>query len=519
MRELLFVLLCCISVSVRAQYLEQYPISRGNGDQMMDFKNWPEAVRQFSALLEENPDDLELRYKLGKSYIYADINKKKAVAYLMDLGHYEDNENDFYETLAKAYFVNYEFDKAKVLYKTMGDSALTETKQNEYNKFIAQCDISKKMMGSPVKVSFENLGKNVNSKAPDFFPIVTLDESSVVFSTKRDGVVGNLYSYDGYKTSDIYVTKHKRNKYSKARSVGNPNTYGDEYSAGRSSLGSFITYTVNSEDQFNDIFVSEKGRRSYMPPKEFDSEDVNGKKDELGSTLSDDGRVMYFASNREGGEGGFDIYYLQRLPNDSWSAIKNIGAPINTSGDEMYPCFGKGENVLYFASNGHEGMGGLDLFKSDAGNRPNTWEIPTNLGYPINTPNDDKNISFAENERYAYMSKRFDDSFGDLDIYRLTFLDKKDAYTLVSGRVLNQDSVALNSEVQIEVFYEETGHFAGRYIMNKTNGKYSAILAPGRYSIQISNVGGYKDYSELLIVRGKNDQARKTLMDIVLEPQ
>ncbi len=94
MRELLFILLCCISVSVKAQYLEQYPISRGNGDQMMDFKNWPEAVRQFSALLEENPDDLELRYKLGKSYIYADINKKKAVAYLMDLGHYEDNEND-----------------------------------------------------------------------------------------------------------------------------------------------------------------------------------------------------------------------------------------------------------------------------------------------------------------------------------------------------------------------------------------------------------------------------------------
>jgi len=124
------------------------------------------------------------------------------------------------------------------------------------------------------------------------------------------------------------------------------------------------------------------------------------------------------------------------------------GAPINTSGDEMYPCFGKGDNVLYFASNGHEGMGGLDLFKSDAGNtRPNTWGLPTNLGYPINTLNDDKNISFAKNQRYAYMSERFDDSFGDLDIYRLTFLDEKDTYTLVLGRVLNQDSVVLKSEV------------------------------------------------------------------------
>jgi hypothetical protein len=519
MRGLLFILLCGISTLGKTQYIEQYPISRGNGDQMIHFKNWPEAVRQFSALLEEDPEDLELKYKLGKSYVYADINKGKAIAYLMDLGEYEGNENDFYETLAKAYFVNYEFDKAKVLYKALGDSALTETKRNEYNKFIAQCDISKKMMGSPVKVSFENLGKNVNSNAPDFFPIVTPDESTVVFTTKRDGVVGNLYSYDGYRTSDIYVTKHKRNKYSKARSVGNPNTYGNEYTAGRSNSGSFILYTVNSEDEFNDIFVSEKGRRSYMPPKEFDSEDVNGKKDELGSTLSDDGRVMYFASNREGGKGGFDIYYLQRLPNGDWSEIRNLGAPINTSGDEMYPCFGKGENVLYFSSNGHKGMGGLDLFKTDAGDRPNTWEIPTNLGYPINTPNDDKNISFAENERYAYMSKCFDDSFGDLDIYRLTFLDEKYNYTLVSGRVLNQDSVAFDVKVTIEVFYEETGNFVGSYIVNKMNGQYSAILSPGRYSIEIKDVGGYKDYNILLIVRGKNDQARKTIMDIVLEPQ
>jgi len=121
---------------------------------------------------------------------------------------------------------------------------------------------------------------------------------------------------------DSVLSETKRNKYSKARSIGNPNTYGNEYNAGRSNLGSFITYTVNSEDLFNDIFVSEKGRRFYMPLKEIDSEDVNGKKDELGSTLSDDGRVMYFVSNREGGKDGLDIYYLQRLPNGDWSTDK-----------------------------------------------------------------------------------------------------------------------------------------------------------------------------------------------------
>ena len=116
MRGLLFILLCGISTLAKTQYIEQYPIIRGNGDQMIHFKNWPEAVRQFSALLEQYPEDLELKYKLGKSYVYTDTNKWKAIDYLKDLMAFEDKENDFYETLAKAYFVNDKFYKAKVLY-------------------------------------------------------------------------------------------------------------------------------------------------------------------------------------------------------------------------------------------------------------------------------------------------------------------------------------------------------------------------------------------------------------------
>lgn len=521
MRKVLFLAFCMISLFTKAQYVEEYPINKGNGDQMILFNNWPEAVRQFSALLEKDPDNLEYKYKLGKSYVYSDINKKKAMSYLMDLISFEQKEKDFYETLAQAYFVNYEFEKAKQVYKSMVDSVSSNSKRAEYNKWIAQCEMSKMMMLSPVKVSFENLGKNVNSEAPDFFPIVAPDESAVTYTTRRDGVVGNLFSYSGYKTADIYTSKHKRNRYSKSRSVGNPNTYGEEYTAGRSSTGSFITYTVNSEDNFNDIFVSEMGRRSYMPPKEFGGEDVNTKKDELGATLSIDGRIVYFSSNREGGEGGFDIYYVQRLPNGNWSAIRNLGPTINTAGDEKYPCFGKEDKTLYFASNGHKGMGGLDLFKSNASKSelPNTWEEPINLGYPINTPYDDLNISFAENERYAYMSKRFDDTFGDLDIYRLTFLDEKDEYTLVTGRVLDQDSVVVETKVKVEILYEETGIFVGSYIKNQETGKYSAILGPGRYSIEVKGLEGYKDYQKIYYVFGKNDRAERRVWDIVLERQ
>lgn len=516
MRSIVFIL-CLCALTVHAQYVDEYGISKANGEQMITFKNWPEAIRQYSALLEKHPGNLEYKYKLGMSYVYANVDKSKSLAYLLDLIAFEEKEKGFYETLAQAYFVNYEFDKAKEIYQDMVDSVSSNSKRAEYNKWIAQCEMSKKMMENPVKVSFENLGKNVNSEAPDFFPIVSPDESVIIFTTRREGVVGNLNSYAGYKTADIYTSKHKRNRYSQARSIGNPNTYGNEFTAGRSSTGSFITYTVNSEDNFNDIFVSEMGRRSFMPSKEFGGDGVNTKQDELGATLSDDGRVVYFSSNRDGGEGGFDIYYVQRLPTGEWSEIRNLGPVINTPGDEMYPCFGKDDKVLYFASNGHRGMGGLDLFKSVASNLPNTWEAPTNLGYPINSPFDDENISFADNERYAYMSKRLDDTFGDLDIYRLTFLEEKADYTLLTGRVLDQDSAVIAQKVKVEILYEETGTFVGSYIKNQKNGKYSAILSPGRYSVEVSGVAGYKDYKSVVLILGKNDLVEERVWDIVLE--
>ena len=516
MRVTLFVLLCVYSIFANAQYVEDYPANKGNGDQMISYKNWPEAVRIYSELMKKDPNDLEVKYKLGKSYVYSDIDKAKALAYLLDLLAFDKKEKDFYETLAQAYFMNYKFDEAKEVYKNMVDSVASNAKRAEYNKWIVQCDVSKKMYQSPVKVSFENLGKYINSTAPDFFPIVSPDESILLFTTRRKGVVGNLNSYAGYKTSDIFTSKHKRSRYTKARSVGSPNTYGNEFTAGRSSTGTFITYTVNSEDNFNDIFVSERGKRSYMPPKEFGGEEVNSKKDELGSTLTMDGRTMYFSSNREGGEGGFDLYYVQRLPNGGWSEIRNLGPSVNTPGDEMYPCFGKDDKVLYFASNGHKGMGGLDLFKSTAMAIPNGWNPPKNLGYPINTVGDDLNISFAENERYAYMAKRFDDSFGDLDIYRLTFHEEKDDYTLVTGRVLDQDSVEVTVKVKVEFLEDETGAFVGTYLKD-SKGKYSAIVGPGRYSVEVKNVEGFKDFQKILVVFGKNDRVAMRSWDIVLE--
>ena len=514
------LLLFIVGVSrVKAQYIEQYPISPSNGDKMIEIKNFQEAVRQFSSLLKEEPSNEEYKFKLAIAYTYSQIDQKKGLEILEKMVEVKDKPKEFEEVYVDALHRNYRFNEAERILKKIIASSSDPEQTMLLQKKMEQIKTAQILIQRPLAVSFENLGKYVNSDAPDYLPLTTPDESIIVFSTRRTGVVGNLYDYGGYRTADIFICKHKKNKYSRARSIGSPNTYGNEHTAGQSEHGSFLIYNVNSEDSFDDLFVSEEGKRSYMPPKVFDSKVVNQKTSEVGATLTNDGTKMYFCSNREGGLGGYDLYSVQRLPNGEWGEPKNMGAPLNTHGDETYPYLLNDGMTLYFSSNGHASMGGLDLFKSERDNN-GQWGTPKNLGHPINTPNDDKNISFAKNKRYAYLAANREDSYGDLDIYRITFHEEKEDYTVVSGRVLASDSATVVSgEVYVEVFSTIDESLYGSYVMSPKNGKYLAILPPGRYRLEILDVPGFKAFSKEVNLLGKNDFQETLQMDIVLKEE
>lgn len=515
-RSILTVLVCLCVLQVKSQYVGAYQVNEGNCDFFIKDKNWPETVTCFSALVEKEPSNQDFQYKLAKGYTYSNIDKKRALKMLKKLDSLNYEADDFKAVYAMAHFYNYKFEAAKKMFTELAGSSVEE--KAKYEQLIKQSTRAMDMMKNPVAVSFENLGKNINSNAPDFLPIVKPDESNVFFTTKRKGVVGNLGSSDGFKTADIFSAKHKRNKYSRARSIGTPNTLGNEFTAGSSENGKYMLYIVNNEENYYDLFISELGKRSYMTAKELKKAMLK-KSGEQGATISNDGERLYFSSDLEGGKGGYDIYMMQRLPNGKWGYPKNLGAPINTAGDEKFPMLINNGKTLYFSSDGHPGMGDMDLFKSFVDKKTGEWKNPINLGYPINSPYDDLNISFAKNHRYAYMAKRLDDTFGDLDIYRLTFEEKRDDYSLLTGRVLNSDSIAVTVDVMIELFSEETDELVGTYKMNIKNGKYSMIIAPGRYRMEIIDVEGYTDFEKSLRVFGKNDLKKLQKMDIILQSQ
>lgn len=513
----IFLLALCTQGKIFAQYIEQYPINATNGDKMLEIKNYQEAVRQFSSLLKEEPKNVEYKFKLGKAYTLSTINQPRGLSILKELNELDQKPAELEFVLAQAYYKNYEIDQAKALFQKLLGKSQTEEEKVLYQNWIAQCDMGKKLMAHPVPVRFENLGDDVNSKAPDYLPLVSPDESIIMFTTRREGVVGNLYDYGGYRTADIYTAKHRRTKYTRARSVGSPNTYGNEETAGISENGEYMIYHVDSDDNYSDLYISQMGRRSYMPPGELNSESVNQKSKEPGGSLSNDGNLLFFCSDREGGLGGFDIYYCIRLPNGVWGEPINIGAPINTPKDEMYPFLRKEGSEIYFSSNGHPGMGELDLFKSLKVDQK--WTQPVNLGYPINTPNDDRSICFTANPRYAYIASQQGECFGDLDIYRVVFEDQREELTLVMGMVMEADSTLIEDEILIEIFDRGNESLFGSYLSNPKKGNFMAILPPGKYRLEVFDAINYEDAEININLLDKNDFVPQKTVDLILKPK
>lgn len=229
-RQIIGVVILLLSNYTYGQYIEQYPISKANADKMLEIKNYQEAVRQYSELLKSEPNNEEFQFNLAVSYNNSFIDQNKALKLLSKLNSSKTitNPSEVKYQLAIAYHKNYAFDEANKMFNLLLTDVKDSEEKNDLEKWINATILAKDMVANPIGVELENLGKEINSKAPDYLPYVDPDESTIYFSTRRDGVVGNLYDYGGYKTADIDTAKYKGKDYTRARSVGSPNTYGYE---------------------------------------------------------------------------------------------------------------------------------------------------------------------------------------------------------------------------------------------------------------------------------------------------
>ena len=221
---------------------------------------------------------------------------------------------------------------------------------------IETCQNGKEYVKNPVNVTFTNLGKEVNSEFPDYYPFVTLDESFLVFTSRRKENIGGAIEVDGYYSSDIYSSRPVNDVWTKAINMGPPvNTRLDEQAVSLSPDGQQMMMYIDHIDSLGNIYSSMNKAGKFMKMKKLNS-NVNSDFETAGS-ISPDGNVIFFASKRDGGLGETDIYMARKLPNGNWALAQNLGSKINTKYREDFPQIAPDGKTLYFSSQGHAGMG------------------------------------------------------------------------------------------------------------------------------------------------------------------
>ncbi|MBP7497181.1 MAG: PD40 domain-containing protein [Bacteroidales bacterium] len=389
-----------------------------------------------------NPNNALLNYKLGVCYMNT-YEKYKAVPYLEKA--YQLNKavkNDIAYQMGQAYHYNYEFDKAIAKYSEYLKSLSSFDKDAngpKTEKRIQECRNAKEIMRVPVNVRIKNVGSLVNTEYRDYSPIVNADQSIMFFTSRRPNTVGKrIATYDGIYYEDIYITYNKDTIWETPKHPRKPlNTKVHDAIVGVSKDGkTLLTYKVTPRDN-GDIYISRLKEDKYTKPKRL-NRNINTEYHETSASMSPDGTTLYFVSDRPGGYGGADLWYSVKDSKGDWGKPVNMGNTLNTSFREEGVFMQADGKTLYYSSEGHNSMGGLDIYVTTFEN--GKWTAPKNIGFPINTPEHDVFFSITEDGKHAYYSSAQKGGYGELDIYEILFLDSKINIIAFRGKVLDADT-------------------------------------------------------------------------------
>lgn len=474
------------------------------GDELFDMGNFIQAMDEFKKLEKEFPEDAELKHRIGICHLNIHEDKSLAIPYLEFCYKQKKFKEDLLLELANAYQFAYRLDDAISFYKKYLEKASSKMLPL-VDHYIETCVNAKELMKKPVNVSFENAGKTINTKFADYYPFVTNDEETLFFTSRREQNTGKLRSYNGYYTSDIYTSKVEKGQWTTAKNMGPiVNTMEDEECVGISADGKNLILYVDKEGFAGDLFHTEIQKTKQFGKSVPFNAPVNSDAVDAEACYSADMNTMLFVSTRKDGLGEEDIYQTKRLPNGEWGVPQNLGSTINTPYKEAFPVLSEDGKTLYFSSQGHNSMGGYDMFRSSWNAAKNAWSAPVNVGYPLNTTSDDMMFSVAKNGRDGYISAWRKEGLGDLDIYKITFNDVDQPLTAISGTVKAADSTKKEIDALVSITDLKTKEELDSKNVNKKTGKYVFALEPGKYQITITSEGS-KTIKEDLTVYNKSD--------------
>jgi tetratricopeptide (TPR) repeat protein len=420
-KKMIFLIVALIfSLTLKAQDNKNLQDSFLEAEYFFMNEDYSDALNYYLQLYEKLPDNANLAHRIGACYLNIPGKKNLSISYLetasknMSAKHKEGTINqvnasyDALYDLAKAYRINFMFEKAKEALTKFSGTLLSDDRENQdfIKHEIEVCDMAKDIISKPVVYTETNMGELFNDDKSNFNPLISADGKSFACMVSLKFYDAIMFSrlVDGKWTGPVNITPELQSD-------------GDFYISCLSANGKMLL--LSKDDDYNsDIFSSTYNGKTWSKTVKL-NKNINTKYWESHGFISQDSSILIFSSDRPGGFGGLDLYISKKIKGE-WGPAANLGPEINTMFNEDRPFLINKGKTLFFSSQGHRNIGGYDIFRSDK-EANGLWSKPENLGYPINTPDD--NIFFmptAEGKEGYYSIFKESDGFGKDDIFKIT---------------------------------------------------------------------------------------------------
>jgi len=462
-------------------------------------EDYKAALRLYRDVYVSEAENALINYRIGQCHLELG-NVNKALEYFEKAFKLDNYIMGIHLSLGRAYHLKGNLDRAVEEYnKYKGTISAKKLEKDDVMEYLTQCELAKKLMANPVKVTIKNLGSNINSEYPDYSPSISLDGKTFIFTSRRSDTKGKgRDNYDHGYYEDIYISTFDdaTGTWSPSTGIkGRINTVFHDASMSISPDGQQIFVYKNVPTKLNsgDIYVSKKGSTGkWSKPKPLPKKTINTSYFESSACLSADGNMLYFVSERKKGFGRGDIYRSKKISRTEWGEPENLGDLINTDKDEIGVFIHPNGKTLFFSSKGHNSIGGYDIFRSVL--IEGKWSKPENLGYPINTTGDDAHFVMTTDNKTGYYTSLKPEGFGEKDIYEINFekfdivkgedIKEKESHPLsiLKGRVTGSQ-ILQGIKGKIYIIDPKTNEIVGSTSTDE-NGEYFIII-PGKMEYEV----------------------------------
>jgi len=502
---LLILLSACSSQQIVAQNNgnKKAQILFQKADEAFVFGRYNEALEGFEAAIKEDPKYTNAYLRLVELYQNYYKEYQKAIDQYLQIIEIDSSLNYAYFAMAQCHFYLEEYDKTIEFAKLYASKKELVGKEKFDNDLLINSALfAKNATQNPVAFEPVNLGPNINSEKSEYYPSITADGEWLYFT------VNDVKSR--YPNEDIYAAKFENGVWKERKIVERVNT--QEYNEGAHSItqdGRYLFFASNRKDMYAsgmmDIYIAKKIGEKWQKPVNM-GRIINSRNWESQPVISADSKMIFFVRKSDDGFGGTDIYYCTFGSDGKMQAPVNIGEPINTMGDEQRPYLHPDGKTLYFSSNGHPGLGQSDIFKSNL-QEDGTWSTPINLGYPLNSKEDEYGLYVSADGEKGFISSDREGGYGQQDIYSFEMPKSAKPNIVLSVKgVVYDANTNTPLKANVKIIDIESGVEYKSINSDQISGEFLVTLVADKNYILQSNADDYLPFSANFSLKGASSK-------------